>query len=41
MLDVMFDLPEQAKGTSFTIDLDEADGQIKPFKVNASEKKTA
>ncbi len=41
MLDVMFDLPEQPKGTVFTIDLDEADGQIKPFKMNATEKKSA
>ncbi len=41
MLDIMFDLPEQPKGTSFTIDLDETDGQIKPFKLNATEKKSA
>jgi len=41
MLDIMFDLPEQAKGTSYTIDLDEADGQVKPFKHNAPEKKSA
>mgnify|MGYP003381226221 CR=1 FL=1 len=41
MLDIMFDLPEQAKGTSFTIDLDETDGQVKPFKHSAPEKKSA
>ncbi len=41
MLDIMFELPEQPKGTSFTIDLDEVDGQIKPFKLNPSEKKSA
>lgn len=41
MLDVMFDLPEQAKGTSFTIDIDDADGQIKAFKATSTEKKTA
>ncbi len=41
MLDIMFDLPEQPKGTAFSIDLDEADGQVKPFKLNATEKKSA
>ena len=41
MLDVMFDLPDQPKGTSFTIDIDEADGQIKAFKMSATEKKSA
>ncbi|MCA9133060.1 MAG: AAA family ATPase, partial [Planctomycetales bacterium] len=41
MLDIMFDLPEQPKGTHFTIDQDEVDGQIKPFKVSAPEKKSA
>lgn len=41
MLDVMFDLPEQPKGTVFTIDIDEADGQVKPFKVLPTEKKSA
>ena len=41
MLDVMFDLPEQAKGTSFTIDQDEADGQLKSFKMAPTEKKSA
>ena len=41
MLDVMFDLPEQAKGTVFTIDCDDADGSIKPFKALPTEKKSA
>ncbi len=41
MLDVMFDLPEQPKGTVFTIDQDDADGSIKPFKVLPTEKKSA
>ncbi|MEZ6135034.1 MAG: ATP-dependent Clp protease ATP-binding subunit ClpX [Pirellulaceae bacterium] len=41
MLDVMFDLPEQPKGTHFTIDLDPADGQVKAFKMSSTEKKTA
>ena len=41
MLDVMFDLPEQAKGTSYSIDVDEADGQVKPFKLDTTEKKSA
>jgi ATP-dependent Clp protease ATP-binding subunit ClpX len=41
MLDIMFDLPEQAKGTSFTIDQDEVDGQIKSFKLTTTEKKSA
>lgn len=41
MLDLMFDLPEQAKGTSFTIDVDPVDGQLKSFKSNSTEKKSA
>ncbi len=41
MLDVMFDLPGQAPGTVFNIDLDEADGTLKPFKMTATEKKSA
>jgi ATP-dependent Clp protease ATP-binding subunit ClpX len=41
MLDMMFDLPEQAKGTSFTIDIDPTDGQLKSFKSNSTEKKSA
>ena len=41
MLDVMFDLPEQPKGTQFTIDIDDTDGQVKAFKVTSTEKKTA
>ena len=41
MLDIMFDLPDQAEGTGFNIDLDEADGKLKPFKLTATEKKSA
>jgi ATP-dependent Clp protease ATP-binding subunit ClpX len=41
MLDTMFDLPGQPEGTSFTIDIDEVDGKLKPFKMTATEKKTA
>ncbi|MFN3191612.1 MAG: ATP-dependent Clp protease ATP-binding subunit ClpX [Aureliella sp.] len=41
MLDVMFDLPEQAKGTVFNIDHDPTDGSIKPFKALPNEKKSA
>lgn len=41
MLDVMFDLPEQPKGTVFTIDRDDTDGSLKPFKVMPTEKKSA
>lgn len=41
MLDVMFDLPEQPKGTVFTIDRDEATGEIKCFSNLPSEKKSA
>ncbi|MCR9291328.1 MAG: ATP-dependent Clp protease ATP-binding subunit ClpX [bacterium] len=41
MLDIMFDLPEQPKGTVFTIDVDEAGGQLKPFKAMPTEKKSA
>ncbi len=41
MLDVMFDLPDQSKGTVYTIDQDDADGEIKPFKMSATEKKSA
>ncbi len=40
MLDVMFDLPDQPKGTVVTIDVDEQ-GNIKPFHALPSEKKTA
>ncbi len=41
MLDVMFDLPDQPKGTVFTIDRDEATGDIKCFSNLPSEKKSA
>lgn len=41
MLDVMFDLPEQPKGTVFTIDVDQSDGSLKSFKVLPTEKKSA
>ena len=41
MLDVMFDLPEQPKGTVFTIDHDAAEGELKSFKVLPTEKKSA
>jgi ATP-dependent Clp protease ATP-binding subunit ClpX len=41
MLDVMFDLPDQPKGTVFNIDHDPSDGSIKPFKVMPTEKKSA
>lgn len=41
MLDVMFDLPEQPKGTVFTIDHDPQEGALKPFKVMPTEKKSA
>ncbi|GIW98320.1 MAG: ATP-dependent Clp protease ATP-binding subunit ClpX [Pirellulaceae bacterium] len=40
MLDVMFELPDQPKGTVVTIDVDER-GMIKPFHALPSEKKTA
>lgn len=41
MLDVMFDLPEQPKGTVFTIDEDEVTGELKAFKMTSTEKKSA
>lgn len=41
MLDIMFDLPEQAKGTVFTIDVEESTGEVKAFKLSPSEKKSA
>ena len=41
MLDVMFDLPEQPKGTVFTIDQDDSDGSVKSFKALPTEKKSA
>lgn len=41
MLDVMFDLPEQPKGTVFSIDQDEATGELKSFTMSPSEKKSA
>ncbi|MEC8557753.1 MAG: ATP-dependent Clp protease ATP-binding subunit ClpX [Planctomycetota bacterium] len=40
MLDVMFDLPDQAKGTVFTIDRNEQ-GELKAFNVAPTEKKSA
>jgi ATP-dependent Clp protease ATP-binding subunit ClpX len=40
MLDVMFDLPDQPKGTVFTIDLDDSDN-LKSFKALPTEKKSA
>ena len=41
MLDIMFELPEQAEGTVYNIDQDEVDGKLKPFKMTATEKKSA
>lgn len=41
MLDVMFDLPEQPKGTVFNIEHDQSDGSLKTFKVLPTEKKSA
>jgi ATP-dependent Clp protease ATP-binding subunit ClpX len=41
MLDVMFNLPEQAKGTRFMIDVDPVDGAIKAFTESSTEKKSA
>lgn len=41
MLDVMFDLPEQPKGTVFTIDVDKTTGEVKCFNMSPSEKKSA
>ena len=41
MLDLMFDLPEQPKGTRFTVDVDPADGPIKVFTESSTEKKSA
>jgi len=41
MLDLMFDLPEKAKGTRFTVDVDPVDGSIKAFSESPSEKKSA
>jgi ATP-dependent Clp protease ATP-binding subunit ClpX len=40
MLDVMFDLPEQPKGTVFTIDVDKTTGEVKCFN-NLAQKKSA
>ncbi|MFO1066185.1 MAG: ATP-dependent Clp protease ATP-binding subunit ClpX [Pirellulales bacterium] len=40
MLDIMFDLPDQAEGTIYTIDQD-ADGKLTHFKLGAPEKKSA
>lgn len=40
MLDVMFDLPEQPKGTVFTIDVDPATGDVTCFN-SAAQKKSA
>ncbi len=41
MLDTMFDLPGQPEGTVYTIDYDEVDGKLKPFKMTTTEKKSA
>ncbi len=41
MLDLMFSLPDQPKGTRFTIDVDPADGAVKAFTEFPSEKKSA
>jgi ATP-dependent Clp protease ATP-binding subunit ClpX len=41
MLDLMFSLPDQPKGTRFTIDVDPADGTVKAFTEFPSEKKSA
>jgi ATP-dependent Clp protease ATP-binding subunit ClpX len=40
MMDVMFELPEQEEGTSYTIDVD-ADGHIRPFKTLPQRKESA
>jgi hypothetical protein len=37
----MFELPEEPKGTVFTLDLDQTDGQVKSFKALPTEKKSA
>ncbi|MCA9128413.1 MAG: ATP-dependent Clp protease ATP-binding subunit ClpX [Planctomycetales bacterium] len=41
MLDVMFDLPDQPKGTIFTIDKDPASNELKALTLSPSEKKSA
>ncbi len=41
MLDLMFELPDQTKGTHFTIDVDPVTGDIKTFTDSATEKKSA
>ena len=41
MLDIMFDLPDQAEGTVFTIDQDEVEGKLTHFKLGSPEKKSA
>jgi len=41
MLDIMFDLPDQTEGTSFTIDQNEVDGKLTHFKHVSPEKKSA
>ncbi|MBX3423760.1 MAG: ATP-dependent Clp protease ATP-binding subunit ClpX [Pirellulaceae bacterium] len=41
MLDLMFDLPDQAKGTRFVVDIDPLDESIKVFSETSTEKKSA
>lgn len=41
MLDLMFELPDQPKGTSFTLDVDPVDGSVKAFTDAATGKKSA
>jgi ATP-dependent Clp protease ATP-binding subunit ClpX len=41
MMDVMFELPEQEEGTSYTIDIDATDGKIRPFKTVPKRKESA
>ncbi|MFN6138784.1 MAG: ATP-dependent Clp protease ATP-binding subunit ClpX [Planctomycetota bacterium] len=41
MMDIMFDLPEQAEGTLYTVDLDEQTGKITPMKSLPQRKESA
>ena len=41
MMDIMFDLPEQAEGTLYTVDLDEQTGKITPMKSLPHRKESA
>ena len=41
MMDVMFELPEQEEGTTYTIDLDETTGNVAPLKSLPQRKESA